>query len=320
MTTIGGGKYTVLGEGRPGRLGTWYTVSTADSKRRGALCLQDQRLADPAAAKRLADAVRGVNGLRLPGLLNVVDQVVDDGRTWLITNAAPSPTVDQALAGGATLAPAVAALIATDTAQTLLRLHQAQQAHGDVSPETVVLSASGAALLAEPGWSHAAAGTAAGPGHDAAGWARLLTRLADACTDADTSQVLRQAVQQVEAVGGSAGLTAALTGLSAGTQRIPGFGDRSGVKALAAQTTPTVARPASAPRPPPCRRPRQPRRLHMPRRMPLPRRMPRRPRSRRPLRRRLRRPVTARPRSRRRPPRFRRPDRRCHRPPRRRCS
>ncbi|MEV4413697.1 hypothetical protein [Catellatospora sp. NPDC049609] len=247
MSTSIGDKYTVLGEGRPGRLGTWHTVSTVDGKRRGGLRLEDQRLTDAAAARRLADSVRAVNGLRLPGLLSVIDQVVDSGRTWLITNAAPSPTVAQALAAGTALDPAVAALIATDTAQTLLRLHQAQQAHGDVSPESVVLSASGAALLAEPGWSHAVAGTAAGPGHDAAGWARLLNRLADSCAHADTQHVLRQAAQQVEAVGGSAGLTAALTGLSADTHRVPGFGDRAGVKALATRLQPAVPRPVSAP-------------------------------------------------------------------------
>lgn len=255
MTDTIGGKYTVQGAGRTGRLGTWHTVSTAEGKQRGALRLEDQRLADPTVGRRVAESVRALAALRLPGLLNVIDQVTEGRHSWLIINAAPSPTVEQVLATGAALPPAVAALIATDTAQTLLRLHQAQQAHGDLGPQAVVLSAAGAALLAETGYAHAVAGTTPGPGHDAGGWARLVDRLADGCTDGETRQLLRQAGQQAEAVGGSAGLTAALTTLSAGAQRIPGFGDRGAVQALAAQwqrpAAPVSAPPAATPPAPP---------------------------------------------------------------------
>lgn len=247
MSTTIGGKYTLLDAGRAGRLGTWHTVSTAEGKQRGALRLEDRGLTDPAAGRRLADAVGAQARLRVPGLLNVIDQVTEGRHSWLITNAAPSPTVAQALAAGVTLPPAVAALIATDTAQTLLKLHQGQLAHGELNAHGVVVSAGGAALLAEAGYGHAVLGTTPGPGHDAAGWSRLLAQLADACHDADTQQLLRQAGLQAEAVGGSAGLTAALTTLSAAAQRIPGFGDRAALKALAAQMHPLSGAPVSAP-------------------------------------------------------------------------
>ncbi|MEU8077298.1 hypothetical protein AB0B31_17820 [Catellatospora citrea] len=247
MTDTIGGKYTLLDAGRAGRLGTWHTVSTAEGKQRGALRLEDRGLTDPAAAQRLADAVSAQARLRVPGLLNVIDQVTEGRHSWLITNAAPSPTVAQALAAGVTLPAAVAALIATDTAQTLLRLHQAQLAHGELNTHGVVVSAGGAALLSEAGYGHAVLGTTPGPGHDAGGWSRLLAELADACHDAETRQLLRQAGQQAEAVGGSAGLTAALNTLSAAAQRIPGFGDRAALKALAAQMHPMSAAPVSAP-------------------------------------------------------------------------
>lgn len=247
MTDTIGGKYTLLDAGRAGRLGTWHTVSTAEGKQRGALRLEDRGLTDPAAARRLADAVSAQARLRVPGLLTIIDQVTEGRHSWLITNAAPSPTVAQALAAGVTLPPAVAALIATDTAQTLLRLHQAQLAHGELNAHGVVISAGGAAVLAEAGYGHAVLGTTPGPGHDAAGWSRLLAQLADACHEADTQQLLRQAGQQAEAVGGSAGITAALSTLSAAAQRIPGFGDRAALKALAAQMHPLSAAPVSAP-------------------------------------------------------------------------
>ncbi|GAA2397163.1 hypothetical protein Cme02nite_60460 [Catellatospora methionotrophica] len=252
MTDTIGGKYTLLDAGRAGRLGTWHTVSTAEGKQRGALRLEDRGLTDPAAAQRLADAVSGQARLRVPGLLNVIDQVTEGRHSWLITNAAPSPTVAQALAAGVTLPPAVAALIATDTAQTLLKLHSGQLAHGELNAHGVVISAGGAALLAEAGYGHAVLGTTPGPGHDAAGWSRLLAQLADACHDAVTQQLLRQAGQQAEAVGGSAGITAALTTLSGAAQQITGFGDRAALKSLAARmhplaTTPVSASPMSAP-------------------------------------------------------------------------
>ncbi|GAA1420361.1 hypothetical protein [Catellatospora coxensis] len=247
MSDTIGGKYTLLDAGRAGRLGTWHTVSTAEGKQRGALRLEDRGLTDPAAARRLADAVGAQTRLRVPGLLNVIDQVTEGRHSWLITNAAPSPTLAQALAAGVTLPPAVAALIATDTAQTLLKLHQGQLAHGELNAHGVVVSAGGAALLAEAGYGHAVLGTTPGPGHDATGWSRLLAQLADACHDAGTQQLLRQAGQQAEAVGGSAGLTAALTTLSTSAQRIPGFGDRAALKALAAQMHPLSAAPVSAP-------------------------------------------------------------------------
>ncbi|WP_144127840.1 hypothetical protein [Catellatospora sichuanensis] len=246
MSALIGGKYTLLDAGRAGRLGTWHTVSTAEGKQRGALRLEDRGLTDPVAARRLADAIGAQAALRVPGLLNVIDQVTER-HSWLITNAAPSPTVAQALTAGVTLPPAVAALIATDTAQTLLRLHQAQLAHGELNAHGVVISAGGAALLAEAGYGHAVLGTTPGPGHDAAGWSRLLAQLADACRDTDTQQLLRQAGQQAEAIGGSAGLTAALTTLSGAAQRITGFGDRAALKALAAQMHPLSAAPVSAP-------------------------------------------------------------------------
>ncbi|GHJ46294.1 hypothetical protein Cs7R123_36360 [Catellatospora sp. TT07R-123] len=250
MADMIGGKYTVRGQGRPGRLGTWHVLSTEDGKVRGGVRLEERALADHATAQRVGEVVQAVAALRLPGLLNVTEQLVDGRYTWLITSASPSPTLAQVIASGVPVPPEVPLLIATDTAQTLLKLHEAGRAHGDLRPETIVLSGAGAALLAETGYTHALAGTTAGPGHDTAGWAKLLNYLASGNTDPAVAQLLRQAAQQAEATGGSAGLTSALPVLTSGGAKVAGFGDRGAVKALAANATAAAAGPVPVSAPP----------------------------------------------------------------------
>ncbi|MBV1849944.1 hypothetical protein [Catellatospora tritici] len=234
MADMIGGKYTVRGQGRAGRLGTWHLLSTADGKVRGGVRLEERALADQATAQRVGQVVQTVAALRLPGLLNVTEQLVDGRYTWLITSASPTPTLAQVFGANVSMPPATALLIATDTAQTLLKLHQAGLAHGDLQPNTVVLSGAGAALLAETGYAPALAGDTPGPGHDATAWARMLNDLATRNTDPAVAQLLRQAAQQAEATGGSAGLTAALSVLTAGGAKVAGFGDREPIKSLAA--------------------------------------------------------------------------------------
>ncbi|MDI1460105.1 hypothetical protein QEZ54_03910 [Catellatospora sp. KI3] len=236
-----GGKYTVRGQGRAGRLGTWHLLSTADGKVRGGVRLEERALADQATAQRVGQVVQAVAALRLPGLLNVIEQVVDGRYTWLVTSASPTPTLAQVFGANVAMPPATALLIATDTAQTLLKLHQAELAHGDLQPNTIVLSGAGAALLAEVGYAPALAGDTPGPGHDATAWARLLNDLAGRNADPAVAQLLRQAAQRAEATGGSAGLTAGLAVLTTGGAKVAGFGDREPIKALAANATAAAA-------------------------------------------------------------------------------
>lgn len=241
MSETIGGKYTVRGAHRQGELGTWHQLSHVDGHIRGALVLETSAFPDQAAVGRLGAMMRAVAQLRLPGLLNLIDQVLDGGRVWLVTVVPATPTLAQALAAKVTLPPEAAVHIAAETGQTLVKLHAAGMAHGDVRTGTVVLAASGVAMLAECGYAHALAGTTPAAAQDTAAWAQLAHELAAVRADDKVKQVLTHAAAQAE----TAGLPAALSTLATAARGIPGYGERGALAALAA-AVPAPAEQAQA--------------------------------------------------------------------------
>lgn len=230
MSETIGGKYTVRGGRREGRLGVWQLVSHVDGHIRGALVLETSAFSDQAAVTRLGATLRAMAQLRLPGLLNLTDQVIEGDRIWLVTAVPATPTLAQALDAGLTLPPEAALHIAAETGQTLVKLHAAGLAHGEVSTETVVLAASGVAMLAECGYAHALVGTTLDAGDDSAGWAALVRSLANARADDRAKRVLSEAAGRAEV----ADLPGALSIIEGASKAMLGYGERGALAALAA--------------------------------------------------------------------------------------
>jgi hypothetical protein len=235
-----GGKYTIRGAGRAGRLGTWHVLSDPDGQVHGGLSLDPSAL-DQAAAHRLSDAIRNSQALGLPTLLRLIDQAAEGNVLWLISAVPATPTVSQALSTGNPIPAAVTLQLAVDCGQTLASLHEAGLAHGDVSGDTVILGATGVVALAECGYAHALAGTAPGPGNDVNGWVALLRELAKPRPDDTAKQLLLASANQAESTGGSAGLTAALTTLREKAAQIPGFADRGSLALVSATVSSAFA-------------------------------------------------------------------------------
>ena len=191
-----------------------HHLSTVDGRSFGGLQVDGLSPANADASWRLDRVHRDLGALRVPGLVNVIDQLVHGDQVWLITDVAPFPTVTHMRTGGVPMPSDVALVVATDTAEILRRLHAAGQAHGDLGPHNVIVTAGGGVLVAETGLAHALAATVPGPGHDTAAWALMVADLADTTTDRRVEDLLRQAAQQVSVPGG-AGLAAALATLGA---------------------------------------------------------------------------------------------------------
>jgi hypothetical protein len=235
LSQIIGGRYATQGTFRASRVGSWFVLSDQDGQLRGGLRLN---ALDQAETQRLQGVLSSA-----PGLLNVVDQVRDHNGHWLITAAPATPTVAEALQARIGLPPAVALLIAVDTGQILVSLHDAGTAHGGLSADTVILSREGRVALAECGYAHALAGTHAGPGHDTTGWVKLLRGLATPRVADDAKRLLNAAADEAEALGGKDGLATAVTSLSHQAMRLPGYGERGGLAMLASMVSTAPAAP-----------------------------------------------------------------------------
>lgn len=233
-----GGKYTLRGGRREGRLGTWQTLSDQDGQVHGGLSLNTSAL-DEAAARRLSDAIRATNNL--PGVLSLIDQAVENDIVWLISVTPASPTISQALAAGSPIPAAVSLQIAVDCGQTLTALHAAGAAHGDVSGDNVILGATGTISLAECGYAHALAGTRPGPGHDVNGWIAILRQLAKPRPDDTVKQLLLSAAMEAEGTGGAPGLAAGLAVLTEGASGVPGYADRGSLALVSATVSSATA-------------------------------------------------------------------------------
>ncbi|GII92928.1 hypothetical protein [Sinosporangium siamense] len=169
---------------RAAELGTWTDARGPDGVLSGALLFDERLLAEPAARERLVAAVLADRDLQrrgVAGLVPVADLVGGGSETWLLTGRAVTPVVAHLLApAGSGPAPGVAEAVSvlTDTAHTLIAVHEAGLTHGAVHAGTVVIGEDGSALLAERGLADALRGRAPAPERDLSSWSSLARSLA----------------------------------------------------------------------------------------------------------------------------------------------
>jgi len=248
MTAGSGGGLRLEGGSRTSHCGTWFQAATPDGRRRGVLLLDQALVGAPGALDRAVATVTAVRRLNLPGVLRMADLVMNADRVWLITEVPAAPTLAELLAaGGSRLDPTAVALLASDTGETLDRLHQAGVAHGAVGADTVVLTAAGSGSLVEVGLSASLRGGTPDPRADVAAWAAFVRTLAQACPPA--GDLLGAVASEAD----GAGLTAALRTLTTAAQELPDFPSRGGLVAIAqtAHAAPVPSIPGAQPPAPP---------------------------------------------------------------------
>ncbi|GAA2876292.1 hypothetical protein GCM10010517_37410 [Streptosporangium fragile] len=231
-------------------LGTWSSAVAADGRPGGVLAFDPRLVADAAARERLVAAVVADRRLAqggLTGLLPIADLVTAEGRIWLITAEPACPTVTDLLPGvPGSPGPGAggAATVLVETAQTLLSVHAAGLAHGELHPGTVVIAADGSALLAKRGLADALSGRPPAPERDVTAWASLARGLAATWAAGDPQAA--DLFERAAATASLRGLAAARDTLLAGRDRLPsGFPGRASLTETAHRWSARVA-PAQA--------------------------------------------------------------------------
>jgi hypothetical protein len=180
----------------------------------GALVIDPALLESDGALDRLVARVVAVRGLALPGVVPVADLAEQNSRILVLAGVPVTPTVMDLVSAhgsegpGASLDAGSAAAIADDTARALVALHRSGHAHGALSPDAVVISATGQALLNETGIATALRGRDAPATEDARAWAALVRTLVNAWVgaDNDAANVLSRAAATAETLGLDAAL------------------------------------------------------------------------------------------------------------------
>ncbi|GAA3087135.1 hypothetical protein [Streptosporangium carneum] len=237
--------FRLTGVSRTGELGVWSSAVAPDGRPAGVLGFDPRSIADPAARDRLVAAVvadRGLIQAGLTGLVPISDLVSTQGEVWLLTAVPASPTLADLLSSGVPRPDAGGlAAVLLETAQTLLTLHAAGLAHGAVRPDTVVIAADGAALLAERGLADALHGRPSLPEGDVAAWASLARDLAASpAASPDTAGLFERAA----ATASAGGLIQARDALLAGRDLLPqGSFGRDGLAEAARRESSSAATP-----------------------------------------------------------------------------
>jgi hypothetical protein len=233
---------------RPGLTGTWFQAPGPAGGDRGVLRLNLEG-APVGAAQRLAAAVRAVNALDYSGFLPHGDVIQHDGGLWLVTAQPASPTlVELARSGIRGIDVGSIATIVNETAQSLAELHQAGLWHGGLSGDTVVVTSTGAAKLAEAALLPALRGhqlePSVGAATDRRAWAELVRAMV---VEWGGSGPAADLMRQVATIG-ERDLNAAVQALHAGAAVLPkGFSKRGALlSAVAAFTTRAASQAATA--------------------------------------------------------------------------
>lgn len=170
---------------RTGACGTWWSATTPTGYPLGVLQLDPELVATPPALDRLATVVAATRTVSSPGVLRTSELVVDRGRAWLVVAHAPAPTIADLLGEGIPLEPGRAAGIAVDLADGLRDLHAVGLGHGNLGPDTAILTPAGGALLTEVGVLAAIRAVPVDVSQDSAAWAALARRLAELAPGAE---------------------------------------------------------------------------------------------------------------------------------------
>ncbi|WP_280337747.1 serine/threonine-protein kinase [Nocardia wallacei] len=154
MTSVGdiiAGRYTLLelfllgGEGMVWR--------AADEELGRDVVLKCPRPGDAGSAERLRTAARNAARLRHPHIVGVHDILVQDGVYWLVMEYVPGRSLAEIARRERELDASRAAVIGEQIAAALAHCHDNGILHCDVSPENIIVTAAGDALLTDFGSS-----------------------------------------------------------------------------------------------------------------------------------------------------------------------
>jgi len=127
---------------------------------------------DDAVRSRLLSDARAISELSHPFVATLFDAGVHDGQVFLASEYVPGETLTRVLAGQP-LNPRRAAELAAQLADGLAEAHALNLVHGDVRPDTIVVTPKGQAKLIDLGLSPYSSGgkarAAAAAGHDEGG-------------------------------------------------------------------------------------------------------------------------------------------------------
>jgi hypothetical protein len=258
---------------RAGEYGTWGAVILPDGINCSALRLPLDE-SDEDAIERVVEATRVIREAAFPGVAPPADLIVGGGEVWLLVAMPPAPTLDDLLLVHRMTATEIA-VMATDVGKTLQSLHQAGLAHGALTPRTIVLARSGAAVLTEVGLAGAlndrlglatpddqptgpvpttaAAADAQTPDGDGIpepatstpdlvrsdieAWCDIVAGLADILRDDDPDSVDAEMLERCARRARTVGLASGLHALTTAARRFPGFPSRSTLSDLVRSRT-----------------------------------------------------------------------------------
>ncbi|MEU4567881.1 hypothetical protein [Micromonospora sp. NPDC023956] len=162
----------VVGPAHAGVCGTWWRALTPDGTEQLVLRIAAP---DPALADRVTAATRAVAALRHGGLSGGGEPIRHNGALWLVATGASGSTLSElAETPEAALDVPAVAMVAVETARTLVALHAAGLGHGAVHGRTVVVTGLGAVTLTETALLPALHGAPADPATDRRAWAELV--------------------------------------------------------------------------------------------------------------------------------------------------
>ncbi|WP_198036959.1 serine/threonine-protein kinase [Nocardia sp. BMG51109] len=154
MTSVGdiiAGRYTLRALFMLGGEGMVWRATDEDLGRD--VVLKCPRPDDSDSAERLRTAARNAARLRHPHVAGVHDILVDDGVCWLVMEYVPGRSLAEIARSDRKLDPLRAAAVGEQIASALAHCHDHGILHCDVSPENIIVTDEGDALLTDFGSS-----------------------------------------------------------------------------------------------------------------------------------------------------------------------
>lgn len=153
--------YTILERLGGGALGDVYRARDTKVGRTVALMIAPQELVDePARRTRFLEDARAAIRLNHPNIATLFDVVEQDGRCYLVYEFAAGPSLRQEM-GGMAVNVRRALDLAAHIADALAEGHSHRIVHGDLRPETIVVTPKGSAKILNFGMAPWTAGGAA---------------------------------------------------------------------------------------------------------------------------------------------------------------
>jgi serine/threonine protein kinase len=147
--------YKVLDGVRQDRVGIVFLAEDSRSKRAvWVKVLPTERVSDNTILEAFTKEVRAAARVSHANVARVLDMGMCRGTHYVVTEAAPGPTLDRLVAARGPLSPHVAARYVAQVAVALKYAHEQGLVHRDVKPANVAVSADGRVKLLDLGLTH----------------------------------------------------------------------------------------------------------------------------------------------------------------------